>query len=173
MIVGNRLAPQARMLPKPGRPRGLDRSLLRGLLLLIGGWAVISLIGCTPLDRLAARFSDGVLQFASCHTVEANEIAVLVRSDDDVTMLEPIWLVEGEVRVRPGDVFTVGSAIDGLETVVDDAVPSSATEIYFSVGQRNETGGFGDVRSDRFFLADLREDEWTRSNGSRGDQPCE
>jgi len=134
---------------------------------------VLSLIGCTPLDRLSARFSDGALQFASCHTVEANEIAVLVRSDDDATMLEPIWLVEGEVRVRPGDVFTVGMTIDGLVTVIEGTVPSSATEIYFSVGQRDDNGGFSDVRSDRFFVADLREDEWTRSNGTRGDQPCE
>lgn len=137
------------------------------------GVIVMVMVGCTPIDRLSVRYVEGVLQFASCHTVDANLLEVAVRSAADPTVIEPVWLVEGDIRVRPGDIFTFGEQVEGLITVVDGDFPSGAREVYVSVGARDESGGFRDLRTARFFVADIREGEWTRSNGSRGDEPCE
>lgn len=168
MALAERVWSSMKRSSSAGRPASL-----RGVLALGVGALLLALAGCTPLDRLSVRYVDGVLQFASCHTVDANLVEVAVRSASDPTAIEPVWLLEGDVRVRPGDVFTMGERISGLATVVDGVVPSRAGEVYFSVGARDDSGEFGDVRSARFFVGDIREGEWTRSNGSRGEQPCE
>lgn len=160
-------------MKETGRLREHRRQILRALGVLLGGVAVMTVVACTPIDRLSVRYSDGKIEFASCHTVEANVMWVSVRSDSGPDSPVRIWQVEGDIRVRPGDVFALGQDIGGLTTVLDDVVPSSAGEIYFSLGRIDETGEFGDARSARFFVADIREGEWTRSNGSRGDEPCE
>lgn len=137
------------------------------------GVVALSLVSCTPLDRISVRYENGDLQFASCHSLDANIVEVAARSPSDSSTIESLWQVEGTFEVEYGDVFTFGQSIEGGSTTLSLDVPSNVEQIFFTVGFRNTNGEFGDARSARFFVADIREGEWTRTNGSRGEEPCE
>ncbi|GAA1744540.1 hypothetical protein GCM10009766_24120 [Microcella frigidaquae] len=48
-----------------------------------------------------------------------------------------------------------------------------AHHVFFTIGFRDKHGEYGDVRTARFTVSDIREGEWTRSDGTRGEEPCE
>lgn len=154
-----------RLRPGHGAPRGL--------VTLIGVGLVVSLAGCIPLDRMSVRYIAGELEFATCHTVTANTIEAAVRPAEDGDEVETVWLLEGDIRVRPGDTFLLGQDVGGMTTVKDEVLMPDANHLFFTIGFRDENGEYDDVRTARFTVSDIREGEWTRSNGSRGEEPCE
>jgi hypothetical protein len=140
--------------------------VLGALLLALGG---CTLIRPAPDPGLAMRQSDGLLEFAVCTDIEvAHAWGELLEAGDDEW--STFWRFDGKnLSLRDGDVISLANITeldpDAFQPVIQ---PNDTVDVILSSSDNSN------LIHATFYLTDsgMPDDEWLRTDGSAGAEPC-
>lgn len=132
---------------------------------------VVALSGCIPTANMSARMSEpGQVEFGICddYDVDAIEVSVVDKESHDT---QTVWRVEGEIKVRDGDIVTLGQVPIGMEEVIELA-DFDVSQSYIDFILISHPDGHLVSSAGHFDGADIVDDQWLANSGGYRGQAC-